>query len=111
MAAIAVVDEVEDAEALEAADASLSDRLDFSCIFAGEVVLSRYRQCTGVGKFDMIEANWARIVSSEARKGIYEVLKVWKLVDVGYTQRVSGGGSEDRKKKAALPSYFSQCGR
>jgi hypothetical protein len=35
MAAMAVVDEVEDAEALEAADASLSDRLDFSFIFVG----------------------------------------------------------------------------
>lgn len=56
MAAIAAEEEVEETEALEASDASLSVRLEFSCMFAGDVS-SRHRQCNEVGNPDMSEAN------------------------------------------------------
>jgi hypothetical protein len=57
MAAIAAVEDIEDTGVLEAADALLSVRLEFSCMFAGDVESSRYCQCSKVENLDMSEAN------------------------------------------------------
>jgi hypothetical protein len=76
MAAMAVVEEVEDTEAFEAPDASLSVRVECLCMFVlvGNVVSSRYRQCHQVENPDMSKPIESRVSTNEAVKVVY---KVW----------------------------------
>ena len=57
MAEMAAEEEAGETEVLEAADALLSDRLEFSCMVAENVTSSRYRQWNVVGNSNMSEAN------------------------------------------------------
>ena len=57
MAEVAAEEEAGETEVLEAADALLSDRLEFSCMVAENVAASRYRQWNEVGNSNMSEAN------------------------------------------------------
>jgi hypothetical protein len=57
MAEMAAEEDAGETEVLVAADALLSDRLEFSCMVAENVAASRYRQWNEVGNSNMSEAN------------------------------------------------------
>jgi hypothetical protein len=82
MAAMAVVEEVEDTEAFEAPDASLSVRVECLCMFVlvGNVVSSRYRQCHQVENPDMSKPIESRVSTNEAVKSCVQSLDAQHVV-------------------------------